>query len=64
MSQKPSKNVERDEYYDGLDPRDLIYDRYLIFIIEAASYCELNQTDHIKRARLKENCDHILASID
>jgi hypothetical protein len=57
MSQKPSKNVERDEYYDGLDPMDLIYDRYLIFIIEAAYYCELNQTDHVKRARLKENCD-------
>ena len=63
MSQKPSKNVERDEYYDGLDPRDLIYDRYLIFIIELRIYCELNQTDHIKRARLKENCDHILAQL-
>lgn len=52
--------MERDEYYDGLDPKDLIYDRYLIFIIEAAYYCELNRTDHIKRARLKENCDHTL----
>jgi hypothetical protein len=57
MSQKPSKTVECDEYYAGLDPKDLIYDRYLIFIIEAAYYCELNQTDHVKRARLKENCD-------
>jgi hypothetical protein len=60
MSQKPSKIMERYEYYDGLDPKDLIYDRYLIFIIEAAAYCELNQTDCVRRACLKNNCDQTL----
>jgi hypothetical protein len=57
--------LNHDEYYEGLDWKELVYgDRCrLIFMIEAASYCEENGVEEVQRARVKERCDRMLSKI-
>jgi hypothetical protein len=57
--------VERDHYYNGLDWNELSHDDRcrLIFMIEAAAYCESNQVEDMKRAHHKELCDQTLNKV-
>jgi|SRR5919198_6636841 hypothetical protein len=52
--------MKREESYAGLSTEQLRHHRYLIFIIEAASYCESNKKDNIRRAHHKKLCDQTL----
>jgi hypothetical protein len=57
--------VQHDQYYNGLDWNELAHDDCcrLIFMIEAASYCESTQERSIRRSHHKEYCDRMLSKI-
>jgi hypothetical protein len=54
-----------DRYYDGLNWRELSHDDRcrLIFMIEAAAYCESHKVRSIRRALHKERCDQRLRKV-